>query len=68
VIHLVGYRDITCVTFFAQQNVEDVAPPTVKIARVDNDALVSDLGFLIKLIVNTWSKQLCTLQGLSNVD
>ncbi len=24
------------------KNVEDVAPPTVKIARVDNDALVSD--------------------------
>jgi hypothetical protein len=30
--------------------------------------LNSDQGFLIKLIVNTWSKQLCTLMGLSNVD
>jgi hypothetical protein len=34
---------------------EDVAPPTVKIAQVDNDALVSDQGFYIKLIVNTHS-------------
>ena len=53
----------------SDKNVEDVAPPTVKIARVGNDALDSDQGFLIKLIVNTWSKKrLCTLQGLSNVD
>jgi len=50
------------------KNVEDVAPPTVKIARVDNDALVSDQGFHIKLIINTWSKRLSTLQGLSYVD
>jgi hypothetical protein len=26
---------------------KDVAPPTVKIARFDNEALVSDQGFLI---------------------
>ncbi len=56
------------VTYFLNKNVEDVAPLTVKIVRVDNDALVSDQGFLIKLIVNIWSKRLCTLQGLSNVD
>ena len=56
------------VTYFLDKNVEDVAPLTVKIVRVDNDALVSDQGFLIKLIVNIWSKQLCTLQSLSNVD
>ncbi len=50
------------------ENVEDVAPPTVKIVWFDNDALVSDQGFHIKLIVNTWSKQLCSLMGPSNVD
>ena len=41
----------------SDKNVEDVAPPTVKIAWVDNDALVSDQGFVIKLIINTWSKK-----------
>ncbi len=41
---------------------------TVKMACVDNDALVSDQGCHIKLTKNTWSKRLCTLLGLSSVD
>jgi hypothetical protein len=28
--------------YLLNKNVEDVAPPTVKIARVDNDALISN--------------------------
>ena len=34
-------------------------------ARVDNDALVSDQGCHIKLNRRTWSKRLCTLLGWS---
>jgi len=47
------------------ENVEDVAPPTVKMVCVDNDTLVSDQVYYIKLTRNTSSQQLCTLLGLS---
>jgi len=50
------------------KNGVDVTTSTVEMARVDNDALVSDQGCHIKLTRNTRSKRLCTLLGLSSVD
>jgi hypothetical protein len=51
VIYLEGYRDIACnIICLTKMSKMLHLLYTVKIAQVDNDALVSDQGFLIKLI------------------
>ena len=57
------------VTYLLDKNVEfGTRASTVKTARVDNDAPVSDQGCHIKLTGRGWSKRLCTLLGQSGVD